>query len=111
MRLARALACAAALMGSNAGAVALSPPLDIESFESSDSVRGEIRAMVDYPFDVVGAALRQSTQWCEILILHINVKSCRASGEEPATRLRVAIGTKSDESIDEAYPIDFAYRV
>jgi len=67
--------------------------------------------MVDYPFDVVGAALRQSAQWCEILILHINVKSCRASGEEAATRLHVAIGSKSDQSIDEAYPVDFAYRV
>lgn len=110
MRLAQALACAAALMGTNAAAVALSPQLDIESIEGSDSVKGEIRAMVDYPFDVVGAALMQSAQWCEILILHINVKSCRASGEEPATRLQVAIGTKS-EHIDEAYPVDFAYRV
>jgi hypothetical protein len=111
VRPAQALACVVALMGSNAGAVALSPQLDIESVESPDSVRGEIRAMVDYPFDIAGEALRQSTQWCEILILHINVKSCRASGEEAATRLHVAIGSKSDESIDEAYPVDFAYRV
>jgi len=111
VRLRPALACAAVLMSSNAAAVALSPQLDIDSIESPDSVKGEIRAMVDYRFDLVSAALRQSGQWCEILILHINVKSCRTSGEEPATRLQVAIGTKSDHDIDEAYPVDFAYRV
>jgi len=111
LRFARALGCAAALAASSAGAVALTPQLDIESIETPDSVKGEIRAMVDYPFSAVSAPLRQAAQWCEILILHINVKSCRASGVEPATRLRVFIGSKSDESIDDAYPVDFAYSV
>ena len=110
MRLPRALACAA-LIASNAGAVALSPALDIESIETSDSVKGEVRATVDHPFAVVSAALKQSAQWCEILILHLNVKLCRASGAEPASRLHVVIGTKFDQPVDDAYAVDFAYRV
>jgi len=110
VRLAAALASIAALTASSAGAIALSPVLDIESAETSDSVKGEIRATVDHPFAMVSASLKQSAQWCEILILHLNVKLCRASGEERAT-LHVVIGNKFDQPVDDAYPLDFAYRV
>jgi hypothetical protein len=100
-------------MASNALAAPLSlpPSLDIESAESTDSVKGEIRATVDHPFAIVSAALRQPAQWCEILILHLNVKYCRVSGEAPASMVHVAIGKKYDQPLADAYPVDFGYRV
>jgi hypothetical protein len=106
-----ALACAVALAASDARAVEPYAALHIESSETDDSAKGEIRATVDHPFPVVGAALREPAQWCEILILHLNVKYCRASVEAPGTRVRVIIGKKFDQPIEDAYPVDFEYRV
>ena len=52
-------------------------PLVLESVQSSDDLRGEVYAVVDQPFSVVAPALQGMTNWCDLLILHLNVKNCR----------------------------------
>jgi len=86
-------------------------PLYLESSEISDGVKGEVFALVDYPFATAGAALNAPAQWCDILILHLNTKYCRASTAGPGSVLDVGIGRKYDQSLDKAYRVDFVYRV
>jgi hypothetical protein len=86
-------------------------PLRMESGESTDGVTGEIFALVDHPFATVGAALDKPSQWCDILILHLNTKYCRPSTGSQGTVLHVNIGKKFDQPVDEAYRLDFDYRV
>jgi hypothetical protein len=52
---------------------------------------------------VVGDALRNPDAWCDILILHPNVRGCRVS-KAPETRLAVQLGRAEHE-------MDFAYDV
>lgn len=85
-------------------------PLYVESSESASGVRGEIHALVDHPFAAAAAALGQPSEWCAILILHLNTKYCRASPEPPAV-LHVNIGKKHDQPLSESYRVDFAWRV
>jgi len=108
----RALACLGALLATPALAVegSLFPDLVIESRESGDNVKGEVTAFVDHPFAGASAALRDPAQWCEVLILSLNVKYCRPSGEGDNTALRVVIGSTED-TMESAYPLDFTYRV
>jgi hypothetical protein len=108
----RALACIASLMAVSAPAAegSLFPDLVIESRESGDSVKGEVTAFVDHPFAAASAALRDAAQWCEVLILSLNVKYCRPSGGGDAVSLRVVIGS-TDDTMESAYPLDFTYRV
>jgi hypothetical protein len=54
-------------------------PLYLDSNETSASVTGDIYAFVSYPFVTVGAALYSPDNWCDILMLHVNTKYCRAS--------------------------------
>ncbi len=54
-------------------------PLHLESTETPDTLAGDIHAVVDFPFATVSAALGESGNWCEILMLHPNVEQCRAS--------------------------------
>src|SRR2546427_448534 len=54
--------------------------LYLDSVESSDDLKGEIYAVVDYPFATVNGALNNSAHWCDVLILHVNIKYCHASG-------------------------------
>jgi hypothetical protein len=86
-------------------------PLYLDSSETADSVAGDIYARIDSPFAMVRTALDNPGDWCDILILHINTKYCRASSGGQGAVLNVSIGKKYDEPLEKAYRVDFAYRV
>lgn len=85
--------------------------LSIDSSESPTNLRGDIYALVDYPFSTVGAALDGAGGWCDVLILHINTKYCHARTDKAGSVLMVSIGKKTAQPIKDAYPIAFSYRV
>jgi hypothetical protein len=58
----------------------------------------------------VAAALRTQQQWCDVLILHLNIKYCRAAQVEGGPGLTVYIGRKEPEELDKAYRVDFTYK-
>src|SRR5205085_8323750 len=85
--------------------------LQIESSDGQDGLTGEVVALVDSPFAIAAVALDAPSQWCDILILHLNTKYCRAETNARGTVLHVVIGKKYDQPIDQAYRVDFVYRV
>lgn len=82
-------------------------PLHLESTEASGELNGEVHARVAHPFAVAGPALRAIGHWCDILILHPNIKGCVATG----ATLSVSVGRKSGEAMDDADPVEFSYEV
>jgi hypothetical protein len=63
-------------------------PLHLQSRQTSNTLQGDIHALIEQPFDKVQAALADPKSWCDILILHPNVKGCRLNtvdaGGEPS---------------------------
>lgn len=86
-------------------------PLVLESSEREDSLQGDIYARIDQPMAVVAPSLTGIDHWCEILILHLNVKQCRAGDSKRGDALQLTIGQKHDQALDQAYRFAFAYRV
>jgi hypothetical protein len=86
-------------------------PLHLDSSETANGVTGSIHALVNYPFATVATALNSPGQWCDILMLHLNTKHCRAIMTGQENVLKVSIGKKHDQPLDEAYQVAFAYRV
>jgi len=86
-------------------------PLYMDSSEISGGVTGDIYALIDSPFATAGVALNGPARWCEILMLHLNTKYCRAATDGRGSVLQVNIGKKYDQPLEEAYRVDFAYRV
>lgn len=84
--------------------------LYLDSAESSHDLKGEIYAVVDYPFATVNAAFNNPAHWCDVLILHINVKYCHASSNKAGTVLAVNLGRKYYQSLADAYRLEFNYR-
>ncbi len=84
--------------------------LYLDSVESSTDLKGEIYAVVDYPFATVNAALNNPAHWCDVLILHMNVKYCHASGNKTGTVLSVNLGRKYYQPLADAYRLEFNYR-
>ena len=85
--------------------------LSLDSSESPTDLKGDIYALVDYPLATVSAALKGPEHWCEVLILHVNTKQCLATTDKSRTALTVHLGKKTPQSIEDAYPIEFSYRV
>jgi len=74
-------------------------------------LKGDIYALVDYPFSTVSASLNSPEHWCDVLILHINTKYCRATTDQTSTVLSVYIGKKTPHPLKDAYPLELSYRV
>jgi len=84
--------------------------LYLDSSETSSGLKGDVYTLVDYPMARVSAALDDPAHWCEVLILHINTKHCRASADRNGNVLTVSVGRKTAQPLEDAYPIEFAYR-
>jgi 1-acyl-sn-glycerol-3-phosphate acyltransferase len=85
--------------------------LYLDSVETSRSSRGDVYAVVEHPFEKVSAALSNQDNWCDILILHLNVKYCRTVGTGSRNLLEVRLGRKFDEPLDKATRLAFGWRV
>ena len=86
-------------------------PLYLDSTESGTDIEGDIYAVVDYPFATVNAGLNDPDNWCDVLSLHLNTKYCRVTSENAKTMLRVSIGKKFSQPLEDAYTLEFTYRV
>ena len=96
----------AAFRGRLAGSPSGRPVL-VTSQEESGKVRGDVHAVIDQPLDAILPALRSPTRWCEILLLHLNVKDCQLRGGKPNAVLSMAVGRRHDQALESAQKIDF----
>ena len=85
-------------------------PLVLNSTESADSLKGEIYAVVDYPFATVSGALNKPNNWCEALILHLNIKYCKADQSNAGTMIQLNLGKKYDQQLSDTYKTAFNYQ-
>ena len=77
-------------------------PLFIESSQGADRLAGDVHSRLDRPYDAVRSALAKPRAWCEILILHPNVKACAVDPGDASLTVRLG----SSET-----PARFGYRV
>ena len=84
-------------------------PITLNSSESPQQLKGEIYAVLDYPFSAVNGALNKPAHWCDALILHINIKYCRAETSKSGTVMHLNLGKKNDQALSETYKTDFNY--
>lgn len=97
------------------GAVQLGQkPVFLQSTETPERLEGEVLALIDHPVQRVRDALAQAAVWCDILILHLNVKYCRAKRQaDPAgarDTLEVGLGRKHDEPLHSVHWLNFHFR-
>lgn len=108
---ATALAAKYAELGGKLEASPFKKPLYLESSDAKGELKANVYALLRHPFPAVRSALNEPAHWCDILILHLNTKYCRASAGSAATVLKVNIGRKSDQPIEQSYRVEFSYRV
>ena len=86
-------------------------PVYLQSTEASDQLQGDVFALIDQPYATVRQALSRPGSWCGILILHLNVKYCRASSTGGRELLDTGVGRKFDQPLNDVYWVRFEHRV
>jgi hypothetical protein len=88
--------------------------LYLDSTESSSTIKGDIYAVMDYPFAGVNSVLNNPehgpANWCDVMMLHPNTKYCRASSDSNGKKLNVNIGKKVRQTLAYSYPMEFSYQ-
>ncbi|MEP7329675.1 MAG: hypothetical protein ABI777_10725 [Betaproteobacteria bacterium] len=93
-----------------AGALAHSPfglPLVVSSRDEGSLAEGEILGIVPHPFATLAAAFASPQAFCDVAVLHPNVKGCtraRVDGEE---RVTLYAGRKHYEPATRVYAQDY----
>ena len=86
-------------------------PIVLASAETSNQLSGDIFALIDHPFSTVNQTFNGATHWCDVLMLHINTKHCRANVSPTDSTLAVHIGKKDYQEIEQAFLVQFRQRV
>lgn len=84
-------------------------PLVLESQEVPSKLKGDIYTVVDYSLKKVSSELSNADHWCDILLLHINTKYCRAKTSPTGTVVVVNVGKKTQEELKRVAHVDFSY--
>jgi hypothetical protein len=82
-------------------------PIHIASGQDEDRVHGDVYALVEQPFQRFAPAVQKPQQWCEVMILVINIKHCEAA----EGRVAVNIARKPDQALDDTQRIEFSQRL
>lgn len=86
-------------------------PIHIESTEDGEHRRGEVYGVLAQPFVPLANALQQPRAWCEIALLHLNIKTCTHARRDGADALTFYSGRKFYEPPEKAYVLHYAFRV
>lgn len=89
-------------------------PLYLDSEESPSTLKGEVYAVMAYPFATLNEVFDDPTQgsknWCDVMILHPNIKYCRATSGEDRNTLLVNVSKKEvAEELGTTYVVQFEY--
>lgn len=89
-------------------------PIHLDSEETQNTLRGDIYAVVDYPFATVNSAFNDPQKgpanWCEVLILHLNTKYCRATSDSNGAIINMNVGKKTEQELSDTSRVQFNYR-
>ena len=80
-------------------------PLHLQSRQTPDRLQGDIDALIDQPFEKVQAALADPKNWCDIMILHPNVKGCRLNQADAGGGSSMTVNLGRSEA-----PVQFSYK-
>lgn len=86
-------------------------PLFLESSEGGNKVSGSAYAVLDAPINKVSDAFKSPKRWCEMLILHLNTKYCRADTDASPSTLKMDIGKKTPQSLADTFALVLNYQI
>ncbi len=86
-------------------------PITVESAEEDGLKRGEVHGVLAHPFAALAPALRAPREWCQIALLHLNIKTCTHERRDGQDWLTLYSGRKFYEPPEKAYALRYRFQV
>ena len=86
-------------------------PFHVESSVNKNAAHADIYGTIKHPFEMVQNELLVPTNWCDILLPHLNVRACTYKKVNDTWLLNVYNVDKFSEPLEDAYQMKFVYRV
>jgi hypothetical protein len=83
--------------------------LYVDSQQLPERLAGDLYGVINEPFANVRAALADRRQWCELLLLHLNVKDCRTARVERQDGIVLSLGGKNEVGGDNGTQLDYRF--
>ena len=100
-----------AALGPRMAASSFDRPLVVDSGETAGRMHGEIYGELAHPFAPIAQRLITPTAWCDVIVLHINVKGCAPQRDPGGDVVTVYSGRKVYEPLDRTYPLRYTFKV
>jgi hypothetical protein len=84
-------------------------PIVLRSNTSKHHAEGEVFAVLDTPIDELQTLLSQPRHWCELAILHINVKACTFRTKKNRQKLTFYVGRQYYQEPSQAFPLEYHF--
>lgn len=85
-------------------------PFFLEASETDDAFQARIGAIFEgVTFDRFSTALSDARQWCELVILHLNVKGCTAIDKADPPGIVFYAGRKEYQALDDAEVLELSF--
>ena len=82
-------------------------PMWMISEESSQSLKGEVYAVVDDAFPSFSDAFSAPNHWCDAMVLNLNVKYCHVVNSKDGNTLTLNLGKKYPQALADTYRLEF----
>lgn len=89
----------------------LQRPVLLDSRETADGLQGDVYAVIDQPVEALHAAFNTPAHWCDVLLLHVNNRRCRAGRADDQPQITLGIVRRYDKPAIEAFDLTFGFRV
>jgi hypothetical protein len=86
-------------------------PIYIESCDENSALEGAVYSIIPYSFSEIKGILINPANWCDISLLHLNIKACTFLDSKDIKKLTVYSGRKFYQPPEDAYILEYQFRV
>jgi len=86
-------------------------PIYIESFDENNILKGDVYSILSHPFSRISDVLIESKNWCDISLLHLNIKACTFKKGENIQTITFYSGRKFYQPPKDAFVLEYQFQV
>ncbi|MEW6110269.1 MAG: hypothetical protein AB1632_14050 [Nitrospirota bacterium] len=86
-------------------------PLYIESNDGNSSLHGDVYGIINHQFEDIEKVIQMPSNWCNIALVHLNVKTCTYRKLNSAWLLIFYSGRKFYQPPEDAYQLKYVFEI
>ena len=86
-------------------------PIYIESFDENNSISGDVYSITSHSFSTIKNTLTDPANWCDISLLHLNIKACTFKHNKENQKITIYTGRKFYQPPEDAFVHEYIFEI